>query len=85
MRSRFPLSAVFCFILVALCSAASAQVGPDIFVTPVPNASFNGVINVERLIVQPDGSVASFKTTRDIHRDSSGPHLQRGQDAFARF
>jgi hypothetical protein len=72
MRSRFWLSAVFCFILVSLCSAASAQVGPDIFVTPVPNASFNGVINVERLIVQPDGSVASFKATRDIHRDAQG-------------
>ncbi len=72
MRSRFPLSALLCFLLVALCSAASAQVGPGIFVTPVPNAPFSGVINVEQLIVQPDGSVASFKTTRDIHRDSLG-------------
>jgi hypothetical protein len=72
MRSRFPLRAVFCFVLVALCSAASAQVGPGIFVTPVPSAPFSGVINVERLIVQPDGSVASFKSTRDIHRDSQG-------------
>jgi hypothetical protein len=69
MRSRFPLTAVFCFVLLVLCSAASAQ---DIFVTPVPNAPFSGVIKVERSIVQRDGSVASFKTTRDIHRDSLG-------------
>jgi hypothetical protein len=72
MRSHFSLAAVFCFVLVTLCSVASAQVGPDIFVTPIPNAPFSGVIKVERTIVQPDGSDASLKTTRDIHRDTQG-------------
>ena len=70
MCSRFPLiTTIFSCVVLVLCSTASAQ---DIFVTPVPNAPFSGVINVERTIVRPDGSVASFKTTRDIHRDSQG-------------
>jgi hypothetical protein len=44
----------------------------DIFVTPVPNAPFNGVISVERSIVQPNGTAVHLKTTRAIHRDSHG-------------
>src|SRR5262245_8956270 len=36
----------------------------DIFVTPIPNAPFNAVIQVERSIVRPDGTVLNLKTTR---------------------
>jgi hypothetical protein len=49
---------------------ASAQV--DVFVTPIPNAPFSGVVRVERSFVQPDGSVANLKSMRDISRDSRG-------------
>jgi hypothetical protein len=48
---------------------ASAQ---DVFVTPIPNAPFRAVINVERSVVEPDGSVVNLKTIRDISRDSRG-------------
>ena len=44
----------------------------DIFVTPIPNAPFSGVINVERSIVRKDGVVVNLKTVRAIHRDSRG-------------
>jgi hypothetical protein len=75
MRSRFPLISFACLVflnLVILVSSASAQARPGIFVTPVPNAPFSGVVNVERSLVQPDGSVLSFKSIHDIHRDSQG-------------
>lgn len=71
MRSRFSLAG--CFLLVSaailLTARASAQ---DIFVTPIPGAPFSGVINVERTTVEPDGSVMTFRTTREIGRDSQG-------------
>jgi hypothetical protein len=56
--------AVFCVL-----SAASAQ---DIFVTPVPNAPFRAIVQVERSRVQPDGSVIKLHTIREIARDSRG-------------
>jgi|SRR5215469_8827828 len=43
----------------------------DIFVTPIPNAPFSGVINVERSIAR-QGTVMNLKTVRAIHRDSRG-------------
>jgi len=71
MRSRF--SPTGCFLLVSaailLTARASAQ---DIFVTPIPGAPFSGVISVERTIVEPDGSIMNFRTTREIGRDSQG-------------
>lgn len=50
-------------------SAASAA---DIFVTPIPNAPFTAVIQVEHSMVQPDGSVIKLHTIRQIARDSRG-------------
>jgi len=44
----------------------------DIFVTPILNAPFSGVINVERSMVRQDRTVVNLKTVRAIHRDSSG-------------
>jgi hypothetical protein len=71
MRARFSFSAVFRLSLLALAAAASAS-AQDIFVTPVPNAPFTGVINVERSVVQRDGSVRELRTIREIGRDSRG-------------
>jgi hypothetical protein len=62
-------------VLLVITGAApclSAQADVDVFVTPIPNAPFSGVVNVERSLVQPDGSVLNFKTIRDIGRDSRG-------------
>jgi hypothetical protein len=58
--------------VVILPPPSAAQARLDIFVTPVPNAPFNGTINVERSTVMPDGSIVQLKTVRDIHRDSKG-------------
>jgi hypothetical protein len=69
MRLRFSPNSVFCTVLLAVASAASAQ---DIFVTPIPGAPFSGVVHVERAIVQPDGSLVTLRTIRDIGRDSKG-------------
>ncbi len=75
MRERSSLLAVSLLFLLASAASvptASAQDGPDIFVTPVPNAPFSAVVNVERSIVRPDGVVGQFKTIREIGRDSQG-------------
>ena len=62
-------------VLLVLTTAVrhlSAQAGVEVFVTPIPNAPFSGVVNVERSFVQPDGSVVNYKTIRNISRDSRG-------------
>jgi hypothetical protein len=71
MRSRFSLSAVSGLVLLAITAAVSAS-AQDIFVTPIPNAPFTGVINVQRSVVHGDGSVQDFRTVREIGRDSRG-------------
>jgi hypothetical protein len=71
MRRKL-LTTVLSMIALALFPAVprlSAQ--DDIFVTPIPNAPFSAVINVERSIVRQDGTV-NLKTVRAIHRDSRG-------------
>ncbi|HEY6351896.1 MAG TPA: hypothetical protein VI636_21070 [Candidatus Angelobacter sp.] len=75
MRGRFSLSSIAWLVLLAITTAvpvAPAQGGPDVFVTPIPNAPFSGVIQVERSFVQRDGSVVNRKTIRDIGRDGQG-------------
>jgi hypothetical protein len=75
MRYRFSIP-VICVAIIAFLTAvppvASAQPRLDIFVTPIPNAPFSGIVQVQRSVVQPDGSVQDFKTTREIGRDSQG-------------
>ena len=74
MRVRFSVSVSWLFVLVFITAgqAALAQARLDVFVTPIPNAPFSGTINVARSVVNKDGSIAYFKTSRDIYRDSRG-------------
>lgn len=74
MRSYFSLAAVSCWAFLNLACAAPGALAQraDIFVTPIPNAPFSGVITVQRSIVQPDGAVLNLKTVRAIGRDSQG-------------
>jgi hypothetical protein len=74
MRSQAALAGIFCSVLVIFAAAPSglAQSTSGIFITPVPDAPFTGVIKVDRTIVQPDGKVESLKTIRDTARDSRG-------------
>jgi len=45
---------------------------PGPFLTPIPNAPFSGVVNLERTIIGKDGSVTQLKSTREIARDTRG-------------
>jgi hypothetical protein len=74
MRWRFSLTAACftAFLAIATVVPASAQGGPDIFVTPIPDAPFSGVIQVQRTVVAPNGDVSNVKTIREIGRDSRG-------------
>ncbi len=75
MRSQLSLTAVPRWILLTLLTAAPAvhaQARPDIFVTPVPNAPFHGVVQVERSVVARDGSLVNLRSIREIGRDSQG-------------
>lgn len=70
MSSRPFLLAVCSIVLLAFASVgANAQ---DIFVTPVANAPFSAVINIERTIIGNNGSVIQLKNVRNIGRDSQG-------------
>jgi len=76
MLSRLPRAprwSHFVF-LCSICFAVAVPpaAGQDIFVTPIPNVPFTAVVQVERSFVQPDGSVQTAKTVRQIARDSHG-------------
>src|SRR5579862_7175088 len=72
MRFLSCLLAFSWLVLLAVAIATPAAAAQDIFVTPIPNVPFSGVVNVERSYVQPDGSIVNFKTIREIDRDSRG-------------
>jgi hypothetical protein len=76
VRSQISLTAVSCWVLmnvvITVAPAALAQARQDIFVTPVANAPFKGVVQVERSIIQSDGALVNLKTIREIGRDSQG-------------
>lgn len=75
MLWRFSLTSFSWWVLLAVATAAPgalAQAGPDVFVTPIPNAPFSGEIKVERSLVQVGGSIVNLKTMRHIARDSQG-------------
>jgi hypothetical protein len=59
------------FVVICLPSA-SAQGGPDIFVTPIANVPFSAVVEVEHSGIRPDGSSFSFTSMRQIGRDIQG-------------
>lgn len=61
-----------CVSVVLVFAAANLSAQRGIFVTPVPNAPFRGVIDVQRSVVQQNGTVLHFKSTQVIARDSEG-------------
>ncbi len=78
MYRRFSGVPLSCLVLIAaLVPFAGAQ---DIFVTPIPNAPFSAMIDVQRSFVQPNGAVVNVKTIRQIARDSHGRIHNEGRD-----
>jgi hypothetical protein len=69
MRLRILLTIFWLVLLATVATVASAQ---DIFVTPIPGSPFSGVVNVERSVVLPDGSIVNLRSMREIGRDSQG-------------
>jgi hypothetical protein len=70
---RFSFAAFSGFLLLTLIATvlpASAQV--NIFLTPVPNAPFSAVVDVQRTVIRPDGSAFSVKSIRNMARDGMG-------------
>jgi hypothetical protein len=69
MLRRLSLSAMC--LLVALAGLRSSR-AQNIFVTPVPNAPFSGLIEVQRSLVGKGGSAVEMRSTQRIARDSQG-------------
>ena len=70
---RFSLAAFSGFLLLAIpltVLRTSAQV--SIFLTPVPNAPFSAVVEVQRTRIRSDGSVFNLKSIRSMARDGIG-------------
>jgi len=76
MPSMFaPTSLSWLFVLLSFATIplVSAQNTSSIFLTPVANAPFTGVIVVQRTIVPANGGRAvELKTIREVARDSQG-------------
>jgi len=72
MRREHPTTIRSVIPLALFLAAPGLLAQSDIFVTPIPNAPFSGVIAVDRSIVGQDGTLVNLKTTRAIHRDSHG-------------
>jgi hypothetical protein len=72
MRTRLTLTSVSCSVLLAVAIPATRASAQGFFLTPIPNAPFSGVVNVERTIVRKDGSVMQFKSTQEVARDTRG-------------
>ena len=72
MRKELLPTALRVVVLALFSLGPKLLAQDDIFVTPIPNAPFSGVIEVQRSIVQQDGTPLNLKTVREIHRDSHG-------------
>lgn len=72
MGRRLSLFSGCSLFLLALAILIPRSFAQDIFVTPVANAPFSAVVNIERSIVQRDGSVVALKNFREIGRDAKG-------------
>lgn len=64
-----------CLFVLAVTTALpriSAQEGQGIFVTPIANMPFHGVVHIEKSVVNPNGSVSELKSVREVARDGRG-------------
>jgi len=83
MVSRLPQAPRFprLVLLGSVSLAAAVPVAPaqDIFVTPIANAPFTAVVQVERSSVRPDGSLQAAKTLRQIARAAAASTTRRAR------
>src|SRR5271155_934239 len=70
---QFSLAAFSGFLLLSIPATVlrtSAQA--NIFLTPVPDAPFSAVVEVQRATIRSNGSVFNLKSIRSIARDGIG-------------
>jgi len=72
MPIRLTLTSFSCAVLLAVAIPSPCASGQSFFMTPISNAPFSVVINIERTVVHKDGSVKQFKATREGARDTRG-------------
>jgi hypothetical protein len=73
MRKRSSLASFLpCLALLVLAIHSPRSSAQDIFVTPVPNAPFSAVVNIEKSYIRKDRPPFELKSFRQIGRDSSG-------------
>jgi hypothetical protein len=72
MPTRLSLTSVSCTVLLAVAIPSTRASAQSFFMTPIPNAPFSGVVNIEQTIVRKDGSVMQLKSTREVARDTRG-------------
>ena len=72
MSTRLSLTSVSCTVLLAVAIPSTRASAQSFFMTPIPNAPFSGVVNIEQTIVRKDGSVMQLKSTREVARDTRG-------------
>lgn len=72
MRSRVVPALLPLLLFLFLAPALGAQVARGIFVTPIPDAPFSGTVQVERSVIQPNGSQLQLISMRVIARDNLG-------------
>jgi hypothetical protein len=72
MRSKYALTVTSWLVFLSAVPGALAQSPRGIFVTPIANAPFMAVVDVQRTRIQPDGTALNLKTVRAIARNSQG-------------
>ncbi len=70
---RFSLGAFSGFsLLLSAASVPYASAQLNIFLTPIPNAPFSAVVEVQRTTIRPNGAVLQLKSIRNVARDGRG-------------
>jgi hypothetical protein len=59
-------------LLVSAATVQHAQAQISIFLTPIPNAPFTAVVDVQHTAIRPDGSITNLKSIRNLARDGRG-------------
>lgn len=72
MRSKYAVVLASGLLLSFGIPQARAQAPRSIFVTPIANAPFTAVVNVQRTRIQSDGTVLNLKSIRVISRNGQG-------------
>lgn len=80
MLTRLSVSRLFCTALLAVMIHSPHASAQRIFMTPIPNEPFSGVVKIEQTLVLNDGSVTQLKSIREVARDTQGRIHNEGRD-----